>query len=285
MDFRMFRFNDIVISSGKGKMEYGFLLTEKPNTDSGNITCNEKNYIDTDGADYGDIYFAPRDFDIKGAILARNNAEKNRLRQRLIAACNPKQTIELFYNNGFQKFYAPAMTTALPEFGEEMPGILPFIIPMRIPGFYWLSEGEEKNNIFIRTKEIKNTFQLPMKFSTRQSEASIYNYGDVATAPIFKIVCQEKSSLSQIKLENTTTEKQICLQYQVEQDDGETGVNETITIDCENCSVTSSKNGNILNCITADSEFFLLEVGCNDIKCTLPGAIVSSTHRHRYLGG
>ena len=270
---RMFRFGGITIQSD---IKSGFLLTEKPNTDGGNVTQNSINYIDTDGAEYKDTYFAPRDFDIKGAILFNNDAGKFQLKHRLVAACNPKKEMDLFYYNGNEKFYATAMTAALPEFGEEMNGILPFCISMRIPGFYWMSEKETSCNVFERTKLLKSSFTLPIKFSMRTSETKITNSGDVDALPSFKIICNETPELSEIKINNLTTRKYIYLKYQATK-------GEIITIDCEKCTVKSSTKGNILNSVTADSEFFTYTPGQNDISCNLPGTAVISTHRCRYL--
>lgn len=271
---RMFKFGDIVIKSG---VKSGYLLTERPNTETGNVTQNVINYIDTDGADYRDVFFAPRDFEVKGAILFWSEAEKLTLKHKLITACNPKNKMDLSYFNGRDFYYAQAMAAALPEFGEEMRGVLPFVISMRIPGFYWLSNKEIANNVFIVTKLLRSAFTLPTVFSTRVNRAVIVNDGGAQSYPTFTIVCNEDADVPEIKIENKTTGKMIKLIYTA-------ALGEIITINHEDCVVTSSVNGNIIKYVAADSDFFAYEPGLNDIECNLPGASVTSRYRCRYLG-
>ena len=271
---RLFKIGSVTIKSGTRK---GYLLTERPNTETGSVTQNIHNYVDMDGAEYSDIFFAPRTFEIKGAILFDNTAEKLALKRKLIAECNPKAKINLSYFNGREYYCAPAIAMALPEFGEEMNGVLPFMISICLPGFYWLSANEIKNNIYKRTNTLKSPFILPMVFSERINQARINNNGEVATYPIFNITCNEDIGATGITIKNNTTQKHITIDYAAEQ-------GETITVNHEEATVTSSTNGNIIKYVTADSDFFTLEPGLNEIESMIPGATVTSLHRCRYLG-
>lgn len=271
---RRFRFGSVVIESDIG---HGYLLTEQPNTESGSVTQNTVNYIDTDGASYSDTYFAPRSFDIKGAILYDSEAEKFAMKKRLIASCNPKRETDLFYQNGGGRYYALARTQALPDFGEEKNGILPFGISMVLPGFYWLSESDTKHNIFKRTKNITGTFTFPRVFSFRTNTESVINGGDVAAPPLFEITCNENATLEEICIHNHTNNQFLKIHHSAIK-------GEKILIDCEDCTITSSLSGNIINHITADSDFFFYETGANDIRCTAPNLVITSKHKERYLG-
>lgn len=272
---RRFRFGSVVIESN---VKQGFLLTEKPNTEGGSVTQNTVNYIDTDGASYSDIYFAPRSFDIKGAILFDSESEKFALKHRLIASCNPKKETELFYYNGHGNYYALALPQALPDFGEEMNGILPFGISMVLPGFYWLSESDVKHNIFKRTKNIRGTFTLPHVLSFRTNTTNVINSGDVPAPPLFEMTCNEESEdLNEITIQNHTTKQFIRLAYTAAK-------GERIFVDCDACTVTSSVSGNIIDCMTADSDFFLYAIGANTIECTAANLVITSAHKNRHLG-
>ena len=276
---RYFKFEDITIRSNTGK---GYLLTEKPNTEFGDVNKNEINYIDTDGSMIKDVYFQPRSIDINGHILADSQAELEILKRKLICSCNPKNDIELIYFNGVRKYYALAKPTSLPDFGEQRGWNIEFIVYFTIPRFYWLSEGEIQNNVFARKDILKTPFEFPTMFTTRTKKAIIVNDGDVETPCIFDIYSSNmaaKQNTPSIKLINNTTNKYIELIHTIQR-------GEVITINTESAPITSNINGNLITEVTPDSIFFTLVRGVNDIEAILSdtSAVVVSRHRCQYMG-
>ena len=276
---RYFKFEDITIRSNTGK---GYLLTEKPNTEFGDVNKNELNYIDTDGSTIKDVYFQPRSIDINGHILADSQSELESLKRKLICACNPKNDVGLTYFNGAGKYYALAKPTSLPDFGEQRCWNIEFIVYFTIPRFYWLSEGEIQNNVFARNNILKTPFEFPTLFTERTNTAIIVNDGDVETPCVFDIYLSDAvsaRSAQSIKIINNSTNKYIELFHSIQQ-------GEIITINTEDATITSNLNGNLITEVTPDSIFFTLARGANDIEAVLSNtnAVVVSKHRCRYMG-
>lgn len=263
------KIGNIMIDSGC------YTLSGVVGADAGNVTGNEKNYIDTDGAITTDVYFQPRTIEINGYILADNVAWYSRLKQDLLRGCNPKKKYDLYYFNGHKKYYAEVRPDQLPSITPINFCNAQFTLYLVIDGFYWLSESEIISTVFMRTDKVKGTFTLPMVLTQRISKANVYNDGDVEIFPTFEIMCE--SSVSELLIKNNVTGAFIKIAKALTS-------GEKVVIDNENKTVISDQQGNLINYVTKESDFFSVQPGAEEIECVANNVSVICLHRNRYLG-
>ena len=110
----------------------------------GEVNKSKTQYIDTDGAEFSDVFFEPRIVTIDGYILAESEEEMIKLKRKLIQAYSPKEEHDLYYTNGAGQYYARALSDSLPKFGVRTRWALPFTLYLNIFGFYILSASNIK---------------------------------------------------------------------------------------------------------------------------------------------
>ncbi len=125
-------------------------------------------------------------------------------------------------------------------------------------------EGAESISVplYRRTKELTTQFTLPSPFGITVAEAVITPQSRNSIEPKIRIICpSDITQATQIKLENTATDKKLELSYTL-------SAGEEIVIDVKERTVTSSQNGNIINCISDDTYLghFTLEPLVNTIS-------------------
>ena len=270
---RWFKIGNVTISSS-GK----YLLHKYDAVSAGSVRRNESTYVNADGSIFSDVNFEPRVFQIDGHIMAESEREMNRLKHQLIQELNPKKEFEIKYFDGEKIYKANAISDSLPDFGERIKWVLPLSIYINIYGFYWNGNENRSEYVFRLTDNIHGTFELPMIISTKMNKTNIYNGGEVESFPTFIIQCQESGSNVEISIQNQTTHKELKIIKDIT-----TG--ESITVDMEKCKVTSNLDGNIIQLISIDSDFFELVPKLNQIEVLCAKSIVAKcTFSERYLG-
>lgn len=268
---RWFSFKNITISN-HGE----YVLAGVSNLETGSASKNEINYINTDGAEYQDITYNPRMFEISGFIDACDTLAMVLSKRKLIQACSLKTPFRLQYCNREEMYSAECYFDKLPTFEKRIGWRLPFKLYLVIPGFWWQSGFEKKFSIYSYHDEVIDTFTLPAVFTSFINQADVYNNGDSEAYPIFTVK-YENPNESKIMIKNTTSGKQINLNYSL-------SLGEVVTIDCYNKIATSSINGNVTGSTVLGSDFFLLEKGVNHIECESEGNIVDVRFYENYLG-
>lgn len=267
---RQIKFNGICISD---RSEY--MLTSINGQDTGAAVFQRTEYVDMDGADYVNPLYSPRPLEVYGTIFAETARDLDRLKRKLMTACNAKRDIDLYYDNGYKLYYAKAIVEQLPSFVKVNNCTCEFVVYITVPRFYWLAASASQQYVFYRMDKISGSFTLPCVFTERLSRSVVKNGGDVPVYPIFTLVCE--ASVDSVTVQNHTNDGIITLNRSLT-------AGESIEIDCENGKVTSSISGNILNSITADSDFFALDCGENDIECTATGVTLSAQFNERFVG-
>ena len=114
-------------------------------------------------------------------------------------------------------------------------------------------------HIFRRKNEITKTFTLPCVFTSRTTEAGVYNSGDLTAEPIFYITAQDSGA--NLSICNDTTEQHITLNYSI-------SAGETIIIDIDKRSIKNTDGQNLINYISDDTFLneFWLETGQNHLR-------------------
>jgi len=255
----------------------GYLLTAAPDTSSGDVQTNVINYAGCDGEEIKDIYFKSRSFSVEGYIFSNSERGYHMLRRKLIHELIPKKEYELEYYDGSNTYKAVAVLDGNVTFGRVIGRKNgSFLLNVTIPGFYFKSKKRTFVKVYQRQNLITGSFTLPAVFTTRVSEATVLNKGDVPAFPVFTLSCISVEG-NAISITNDTTNEKILLNYTPT-------VGEVITIDCENFKIESNINGNIIKHLSADSVFFLIGTGNVSLSCQTHGVLVSVELFERYSG-
>lgn len=259
----------------------GFLLSVLPNTTAGTMKYKKTEYIDTDGAEYSEMLYQPRMMTVNGYIMARSNSELREYRKNLLNELNSKEMQKMEYFDGKNKYTATVLIDGTVNIGKAINNIVaPFLFNIIIPGFYFKAEEITTHRLYAREDLIKGTFEIPeegIMFTKRKNSATVKNNGGVAVYPLFELKCVEEKTEKGIEIHNITTDEYIKLDYQP-------SVGETITIDCENITVVSSINGNIIRTVTPDSTFFKYKKGNTDVEIRTHGVMITSSFNELYTG-
>ena len=136
--------------------------------------------------------------------------------------------------------------------------------------------------LYSRSKELSTPFSLPSVFGTTVAEATITLKSRNRVEPIIRILCpSELSDTTSIVINNLTGGKKIELLYTL-------STGEEIVIDIKNRTVTSSVNGNIINCLSDDTFLsdFCFEEFTNNISATVgdinAGIFIECIYNDRY---
>lgn len=268
---RYIQINNIKI--GKG-MRYVFEDIE--GIAGGDVRYSEDEFIDYDGSEVTDIYFGARTFQIKGTILAKSEENLRTLKRTLIKACNPKNTAEVFYFDGTQKYYCTAIADGMPDFAKRVGWTMGFVIYIKIPSFYWQSGEEIETDIYKITPFLDKNFAFPGMFSSRVSHTTVNNDGEIYSYPKIVLTCK-RANIDDIVLKNLTTGRTIRIAHIMKP-------GEIITIDMRLRTVQSSIGGSLINNIDRTDDFWKLEVGDNDIEVLTSHITATMYHRNNYIG-
>ena len=259
----------------------GFLLSVLPNTSAGTMKYKKTEYIDTDGAEYSEMLYQPRTMAINGYIMANSNSELREHRKKLLNDINSKELQEMEYFDGKNKYTASVLVDGTVNIGKVINNIVaPFSFNLIIPGFYFKAEQPTIQKLYEREDLIKGTFEIPeegIMFTKRTNRAHIKNNGGVAVHPLLELKCVEEKTENGIEIYNNTTGEYIKLNYQPT-------AGEAITVDCENITVISSLNGNIISTVTPDSTFFKYKKGTTEVEVKTHGVTVTSSFKELYTG-
>lgn len=264
------KINDLLIGSNTRLM-----LTAVNDTGSGSVTKRSESYFGFDGCEDFDITFNARTVTVAGTLFGESLADIAALKRLLTEACNPKEEIQLCYNDGCKSYYSPARAEELPVFSKVTNVVYRFIVYFKLCKFWWYGEKtsvpvmKRENNLF-------GTFALPRAFTKATIGSTVYNGGAVSTPPLFAIKVL-KARTADFTVSNVTYDRHNTIEsYTAE-------IGETITVDCEYCTVTSDKNGNLAQYITEDSTFFRLEKGKNEIAFSTADE-ACAVYREKYMG-
>lgn len=119
--------------------------------------------------------------------------------------------------------------------------------------------------LYSRKKLLETPFTLPEMFGKMIIGGSIEIKGSVSVEPVITMYYPEViEDAESIVVTNKTTGKSIQLEYAPQKDD-------TVTVDIKNRRITSSINGNIINCLS-DGTFlgdFVFERGVNVVSVSV----------------
>lgn len=223
-----------------------------PNED---VTINRKTtqYYMTDGETLLSTLYGARVVTLTGHIIADSYEDMHKDRRALCACCDGKTEYTLIYDTGFEIYTAPAVAD-IPKFSRPEGTSIEFTINFNMFGFFWLSEDMTFTSQ-IRCPLIKDSFTLPAVFSTLSEDDRLNNYGD-APCPFIAEIFVLTAGNTEITLENSATGKKITVTHDFTAGD-------ILTIDTGKCTVTSAIDGNLINYVSADSEFFTMCKGNN----------------------
>ena len=260
---------------GKGSP---YLFTGIEGLSAGEVSKREETYYDTDGAEYFDTLFRPREITIKGCIFADNLEDLLSLKKELERQINPKENIECIYHDYYEDYRFIAIPSSTAEFGSkvEFGRKIDFIIYLTVPGYYIESYEETITELYSVQALLTRSTVLPAMFSRRVHRSNVINGGVADTYPTLIITCEQPNT-TDIKIMNHTVGKSLVL-------DRRMTVGETITVDMYNCTVVSSVAGNIINSIDVINNFWALCVGVNDVEVQTNNIAVSMHHRDKFAG-
>lgn len=265
-----------VFKTSKGSIVFGndspYALQVIEGTGGGSLYKTTAQYLDTDGAETLDILYEPRPLTIKGYIRATNQSEMHALRKKMIHILNGKDKGTLEYACPSGVYQTEAELDGLTEWGASMQTFYPFVVYLKANKFYWKSVRENKQTILKAEKMLRTTFTLPCVFSIRSAVSDVWNQGEVDTPFVIEIYASQGqvnllNTENGIEIINHTTGKHILINHEMQ-----TG--ETVRVDTDNISVTSTTQGNILNKVQfdADDEYetdlsLSLVPGKNELEC------------------
>ena len=119
--------------------------------------------------------------------------------------------------------------------------------------------------LYGRYKGLETPFSMPCVFGEIIAGAQIENVGDLDVDPQITLYYPDLlENAENVTVVNTTTGKGICLDYAPQAGD-------IVVIDVKSRTITSSKSGNLLNYISADTFLgdFVLKRGINQISVSL----------------
>lgn len=264
------KIKNLIIGSNERTM-----LTAVNDMGSGSVNKRSESFYGFDGCIDSDITFAPRTVSVSGTLFGDSMQDIDGLKRTLSEACNPKEEIELCYNNGYKSYYSPAYAEGLPTFSKLENKTYRFVIYFKLYKFWWYGPLVSRP-VMKRADNVYGTFSLPRALTVSTIGAIIQNGGTAAAEPIFKIKFA-KARTADFAITNATYQKHIKIEsYSV-------AAGEILTVNCGDCSVTSDVNGNIIEYLSEDSTFFNIEVGKNDI--TFSGEDEASVeYREKYIG-
>lgn len=260
---------------GKGSP---YLFTSIDGLSAGDVDEREETYYGTDGAEYFDTLFRPREITIKGYILADNLEDLLALKKELERQISPKSKIECLYHDYYEDYRFIAKPSSTAEFAAkvEYGRKIDFIIYLTIPGYYIEAYNETITELYSCQGLLTRASTLPQMFSIRTSRNNVINGGATETYPTLIITCEEPNT-TDIQIINHTVGKSLILERRMT-------AGETITVDMYNCTVISSESGNVINSIDVINNFWALAVGDNDVEVQTDNITVTMYHRDKFAG-
>lgn len=236
-------------------------------------TLNTINYAGQEGRETLSSLRNYRTITIKGDIEGENKDYEIR---KAIKVFSVPVEMELSVNGRIRKCNCRCTSFDSP-FGKKH--FKEFIVQFECDSPYFQDKLITKESIYREEKILpfnyKEYFGENKKMiSELISESIVYNQGDVIAEPIITIINTGKTSdkTSGVTIYNSTTGKEICLEYATKE-------GETITIDISERKIYSSTGENLINHLKDDSYLsdFFLEEGPNilGIKTNVSESIIS----------
>lgn len=154
------------------------------------------------------------------------------------------------------------------ETGEKQGDYTPFTLQLTCDDPFFKDTSETVVDLFRRVDLIKDTFQFPMVFTRRYTDADILITGDCDVLPVFRIYNTPKeiaafADARGIEIKNETTGQVIGI-------DCTTVPGEVITVDVARREIISSVRGDIIADITDETflDRFWLQKGKNHVSVT-----------------
>lgn len=148
-----------------------------------------------------------------------------------------------------------------------------FVVQFTADRPYFTDYAQQRVSVYQQENFLQTTFTLPCALSTRTSRGIVVNAGDVAAEPVLTIACEEAETVlaeeeTGIEVINHTTGQSLFLLYQPEP-------GETVVINVPERTITSSKDGNLLDKLSRDSYLsqFWLGTGPNDVEAVRHGLV------------
>ena len=144
-----------------------------------------------------------------------------------------------------------------------------------------ISRRKNNTDLVLNNDQITG-FSSPMIYTTRTTEADVYNSGDLDCEPIFYITAQTNGT--GISIFNDTTEQHITLNYSISQ-------GETVTIDIDKRKITNNNGDNLINFISNDTFLsdFWLKKGVNHLRVYKDddnlNMVVTCEYSNKYVEG
>ncbi len=136
---------------------------------------------------------------------------------------------------------------------------VPFTLQLICDDPCFLDISEKKEAVYKREKLFKNELLFPQPFSSRITRGTLYNQGAIPVSPVIFITAPKGAACEKgITIFNETTGAKLYLTCELLE-------GETVTVDCENRKITSSKQGNLIAKLlkTTPLSGFFLDIGAN----------------------
>ena len=141
----------------------------------------------------------------------------------------------------------------------------PFTVQFVCDYPYFSDKTEQNVSLFQKEARLKTPFVLPCVFSGRTTEGVVLNRGSISVLPKICLTAQHDAVCEKgILIENKTTNAALKLSCMIKK-------GETVTVDCENRTVSGSLQGNLLHALSADTQMadFFLAAGRNVLSVTV----------------
>lgn len=245
----------IELTGGGGGM---FRLTEMQGLSFPETEADAVRYANEPGQTVTEIFVLPRTITASGDILDPTGREF--VRAATIFSVSGTLTVAGTRRRRQIRCRCTSFTPQKRQ-GKFIPFTLQFVCDR--PYF----EDATESHVSVAKKEARLTspFTFPTAFSQRINEARIVNSGSVPVMPVIEISSQQAATCENgIIIKNDTTGASLILSCGI-------SAGETITVDCENRTVSGSMQGNLLASLSENTPMstFSLQMGVNDIAVTI----------------
>ncbi|MFA7636781.1 MAG: hypothetical protein WCX81_03355 [Monoglobales bacterium] len=195
---------------------------------------------------------------ISGDIFGGREVTEN-----LIRILDEPGTLEIEFGDKRRKIFCSQVNFSE---GVRHGGYTSFVLSLTADGAYFTDVNPTEISIFQRRKMLDGDIVFPCVLTEKTTQADADNFGEVNVEPIISI-CNYHDQGSPVEgsivIENLTTNQKITLETGMEE-------NETITVDIENRTVSSSVRGTVTHLISDDTFLnrFWLAPGRNNLRAS-----------------
>lgn len=229
----------------------------------GEVSRQTETFSGMDGERIVESIFKSRTITVNGYIMAKTIKERFEFRREFFRMFDGKTEGVLHYrnNNGAWRIKA---VPRLPVLGNAVGRRnSPFVLYFDCPEFYFEEEAENALPLYSRQNLLTSPVTFPCVLTKRTMTQTVENSGSFKTMPIITISARTEDVGIQETAENHISifwgdNEKLTMKYKID-------VDEVVTVDSGSLTITSNTKGNIIYCLTDDSQFPELMPGKNVI--------------------